>query len=136
MEFCEQFLKKPSTRKELKKAFKPFIRNTIKYLQKKNKSQNMSKISSENMLKYALDSFDKSFMETCNRTCSEFENTPHPCGPKNEKIMLNKIKNIDTTVMTNFTINQMEQYASLAKTLELAKKLKLKKLQKSKKKSR
>lgn len=115
MKFCKQFLKKPSTRKALKNVFEPYVLKTMKYLQKRTKIKlNKEKLQGavDNMLKITYESFDKSFMKSCDRLCKEVENTS-PCGPENEKVMLKNIQNINQEELTNNTIKRLKSLQTL-----------------------
>jgi hypothetical protein len=116
MKFCKKFLKKPSTRKALQNVFEPYVLKTMKYLQKKSKvklSKEKLQGAVDNMLKITYESFDKSFMKSCDRLCKEFENTPYPCGPENEKVMLKNIQNINQEELTNNTIRRLKSLQTL-----------------------
>lgn len=115
MKFCKQFLNKPSTRKALQNVFEPYVLKTMKYLQKKSKiklKKEKLQVAVDNMLKITYESFDKSFMKSCDRLCKEFENTS-PCGPENEKVMLKNIQNINQKELTNNTIKRLKSLQTL-----------------------
>lgn len=119
MKFCKDFLNKPSTRKSLRRAFKPMISNMLKYASKTIKTIKYNKKelkdAKEKLLKTSIESFNKSFMETCSKGCKELENTPYPCGPENEKIMTMNLQKIDPQEMSNNGIKLLDFYKSQAK---------------------
>ena len=116
MKFCKQFLNKPSTRKALHKKFKPVVHNILKYTNKTIKhsyKKNEMKPVVESLLNHSLEAFNKSFMKLCSKGCREFENTPYPCGPENEKILLRNIQNIDSQKLSNNTIKLLDYKQSI-----------------------
>ena len=122
MNFCKTFLNKPSTRKALCKSFKPMISTIIKRLGNTKKlDKKRVEVVTSNLLKTSLESFDKSFLESCSKGCKEFENTPHPCGPENEKIMLKNIQKFKShEIQNNFKL--IDFYNSQSKLINQSRK--------------